>query len=148
IHLTLTFLVIACPGALVISAPVSIVAGIGNGAKKGILIKGGDKMEKLAKVNAMVFDKTGTLTRGKPEVTAMKAFGISVEKLLTITAETELASEHHLGHTIVKEAEKRGLQLANKPSKVEVLKGMGIKANVAGIDLYVGNKKGIIANDI
>ena len=148
IHLTLTFLVIACPGALVISAPVSIVAGIGNGAKKGILIKGGDKMEKLAKVNAMVFDKTGTLTKGKPEVTAIKTFGISEEELLTITAETEVASEHHLGHTIVKEAEKRGLQLANKPHNVEVLKGMGIKANVAGMDLYVGNRKGIIASDI
>lgn len=64
VHLALTFLVIACPGALVISAPVSIVAGIGNGAKNGILIKGGEVMENLSKLNAFVFDKTGTLTRG------------------------------------------------------------------------------------
>src|SRR5699024_6242768 len=62
IALTLTFLVIACPGALVISAPVSLVAGIGNGAKNGTLIKGGETMEKLAKIDAFVFDKTGTLT--------------------------------------------------------------------------------------
>ena len=63
VHLALTFLVIACPGALVISVPVSIVAGIGNGAKNGILIKGGDRMEDLAKVNTLVFDKTGKIGR-------------------------------------------------------------------------------------
>lgn len=76
-HLALTFLVIACPGALVISVPVSIVAGIGNGAKNGILIKGGDKMENLAQINTLVFDKTGTLTKGKPEVTDIKPYEIS-----------------------------------------------------------------------
>src|SRR5690606_26764032 len=93
VHLALTFLVIACPGALVVSVPVSIVAGIGNGAKNGILIKGGDKMENLAKVNTIVFDKTGTLTRGKPEVTDIKTFGISQRELLKLTAEVEITSE-------------------------------------------------------
>lgn len=86
VHLALTFLVIACPGALVISVPVSIVAGIGNGAKNGILIKGGEKIENLAKVNAIVFDKTGTLTKGKPEVTDIKSFGISENELLRLAA--------------------------------------------------------------
>lgn len=148
VHLSLTFLVIACPGALVISAPVSIVAGIGNGAKHGILIKGGDKMENLAKTKGMVFDKTGTLTQGKPTVTAIRSFGIDENELLTMTAEAEVASEHHLGRTIVKEAESRGLKLSHKPKNVEVLKGLGLKAMVNGINLLIGNKKSIVENKI
>ena len=143
VHLSLTFLVIACPGALVISAPVSIVAGIGNGAKNGILIKGGEIMEALAKVNAMVFDKTGTLTRGKPAVTAVKTYGISEDNLLLMAAEAEVVSEHHLGRTIVIEAEKRGLHLIHQPTEVEILKGRGIKVNLNGKELYLGNRKGL-----
>lgn len=142
VHLALTFLVIACPGALVISVPVSIVAGIGNGAKNGVLIKGGDKMENLAKVNAIVFDKTGTLTKGNPEVTAIKAFGISEEELLKLTAEVEVASEHHLGKAIVKKAKKNGLDLQNKPSDVEIMKGHGLRATLASKQIYIGNRSG------
>lgn len=93
IELTLTFLVIACPGALVISAPVSIVAGIGNGAVKGILIKGGDVMEKLAKIDVFVFDKTGTLTKGQPEVTAIQTYGMNEITFLTMVAEAEIISQ-------------------------------------------------------
>src|SRR5699024_3997842 len=74
IELSLTFLVIACPGALVISAPVSLVSGIGNGARRGALLKGGEVIENLAKIDIIVFDKTGTLTQGKPSVTDVKAF--------------------------------------------------------------------------
>ena len=74
LHLSITFLVVACPGALVIGAPVSNVAGIGNGARNGVLIKGGEVMDSLSKVDVMVFDKTGTLTKGKPEVTDIKTF--------------------------------------------------------------------------
>ncbi len=140
--LALTFLVIACPGALVISVPVSIVAGIGNGAKNGILIKGGDKMENLAKVNALVFDKTGTLTKGKPEVTDIKAFGMPEEELLKLTAEVEVSSEHHLGKTIVKKAEEKGLGLVHKPSDVEIIKGHGLRAILDEDSVYVGNISG------
>ena len=68
IRLAITMLVISCPGALVIATPVSFVAGIGNGAKKGILFKGGDSIERLAKGNIIFFDKTGTLTEGKPKL--------------------------------------------------------------------------------
>ena len=148
VHLSLTFLVIACPGALVISAPVSIVAGIGNGARNGILIKGGEVMENLAKLNAVVFDKTGTLTKGKPEITAIKGFGISESELLLMAAEAEVVSEHHLGRTIVKEAERIGLKLVNKPTDVNVLKGRGIEVNLNGNQLYIGNRKGLIDNNL
>ena len=148
VHLALTFLVIACPGALVISAPVSIVAGIGNGAKNGILIKGGEVMENLSKLNAFVFDKTGTLTRGRPEVTAIKSSGVSEDKLLTMAAEAELISEHHLGKAIVKEAARAGLELVNTPTDVNVLKGRGIKVNLNGDSLYIGNRKGLSENEI
>lgn len=142
VHLALTFLVIACPGALVISVPVSIVAGIGNGAKNGILIKGGDRMEDLAKVNTLVFDKTGTLTKGQPEVTDIKAYGISTDELLQLTAEVEVTSEHHLGKTIVKKAEEKGLKLVHNPSDVEIMKGHGLRAMLNGQQIYVGNKSG------
>ncbi|HUH27264.1 cation-translocating P-type ATPase [Gelidibacter sp.] len=148
VHLALTFLVIACPGALVISAPVSIVAGIGNAARNGILIKGGEVMENLAKLNAFVFDKTGTLTKGKPEVTAIKGFGIPEEDLLLMAAEAEVISEHHLGRAIVKEAERTGLTLQNKPTEVKVLKGRGIEVHLNGKALYIGNRKGVSENGI
>lgn len=148
VHLSLTFLVIACPGALVISAPVSIVAGIGNAARNGILIKGGEVMENLAKLNAIVLDKTGTLTKGKPEVTAIKGFGIGEKELLLMAAEAEVISEHHLGRAIVKEAEKEGLKLLNQPTDVNVLKGRGIEVNLGGKPLYIGNRKGLFQNEI
>lgn len=148
VHLALTFLVIACPGALVISAPVSIVAGIGNAARNGILIKGGEVMENLAKINAVIFDKTGTLTNGKPTVTALKGFGISEEDLLLMAAEAEVISEHHLGRAIVQQAEKKGLKLMRQPEEVQVLKGRGIKVELDGKSLYLGNKKGLVQNDI
>lgn len=148
IHLALTFLVIACPGALVISAPVSIVAGIGNAARNGILIKGGEVMENLSKINAVVFDKTGTLTNGKPSVTNIKGFGVNEDDLLLMSAEAEIISEHHLGRAIVEEAKKRGLELTNQPTDVQVLKGRGIKVKLNGNSLYLGNRQGLTQNNI
>ncbi len=141
IEFTLTFLVIACPGALVISAPVSIVAGIGNGAINGVLIKGGETIENLAKINTVVFDKTGTLTQGQPTVTDIKAFAMNEEKLLQMVAEAETISEHHLGQTIVQEAKQRNLTLINKPDQAEIIKGNGIQALISGRQLVVGNRK-------
>ncbi|WP_318617795.1 cation-translocating P-type ATPase [Sporosarcina sp. YIM B06819] len=141
IEMTLTFLVIACPGALVISAPVSIVAGIGNGARNGVLIKGGDIMEKLAKIDTVVFDKTGTLTRGRPEVTDIHSFAGDPDHLLRLVAEAEMISEHHLGQTIVKEAKKRNLSIVNEPQNAKVIKGNGIRARIDGKLLAIGNRK-------
>lgn len=147
-HLALTFLVIACPGALVISVPVSIVAGIGNGAKNGILFKGGDKMENLAKVDAVVFDKTGTLTQGKPMVTDIKTFGMGIEGVLKLAAEVEMASEHPLGKAIVEEAGELGLELDRKPSEVEILKGHGMRAKLESGQVYIGNLSGATKSEL
>lgn len=130
IELTLTFLVIACPGALVISAPVSLVAGIGTGAKNGILIKGGEVMENYARIDVFVFDKTGTLTKGKPKVINIKAFDTEENDLLKIAAEVEIISEHHLGRTIVKEAKDRGIVLTNEPKNFTIKKGYGLIASL------------------
>lgn len=141
LHIAITFLVIACPGALVIGAPVSNVAGIGNGAKNGVLIKGGEIMDVMSKVDTIVFDKTGTLTKGKPEVTDVKTFINEEEnELLRMIAQAELISEHHLGKTIVKEAEQRGLEFGEAPEG-EVMKGNGLRAEVDGRELFIGNRK-------
>lgn len=150
LHLAITFLVIACPGALVIGAPVSNVAGIGNGAKNGVLIKGGEIMDKFSKVDTLVFDKTGTLTKGKPEVTDIHTFNQSnPEKILELVAKAETISEHHLGQTIVKEAESRGVNLADlELTEGEVIKGNGITAVVNGQRVVAGNRKLMKAEDI
>ncbi|MET3574504.1 cation-translocating P-type ATPase [Bhargavaea ullalensis] len=142
IELTLTFLVIACPGALVISAPVSVVAGIGNGARHGVLFKGGESVEKLAKIDTVVFDKTGTLTKGRPEVSAIDVFGrFDAEELLKLVAAAETASEHHLGRTIVEEAKRSGLAQLERPEQVEIVKGHGLTAVVGGTNLVVGTRR-------
>ncbi|MHB8963262.1 MAG: heavy metal translocating P-type ATPase [Saccharofermentanales bacterium] len=142
LHIAITFLVVACPGALVIGAPVSYVAGIGNGARNGVLIKGGEVMDKLSKVNTLIFDKTGTLTKGRPEVTDIRIFGdFSENELLRLVAEAETISEHHLGRTIVKEALRRNIALAGEQFSGEVIKGSGVRADVEGHALLVGNRK-------
>lgn len=141
VELALTFLVIACPGALVISAPVSMVAGIGNGARNGVLVKGGEIMEKLSRIDLVVFDKTGTLTKGKPAVTEVKSWGMDEATLLRLVADAEKVSEHHLGQTIVAEAKKRELSLNEEPQNVEIIKGGGMVATVAGQHLAIGNRK-------
>src|SRR5699024_4041928 len=130
-HIAITFLVIACPGALVIGVPVSTVSGIGNGAKNGVLIKGGEVMDNFSKVDMGVFDKTGPLKKGKPTVTDFKVFDDNPkETLFTLVANAERFSEHHLGKTIVQEAEKKALDLTYEVIDSEMIKGQGIKATV------------------
>lgn len=150
LHLAITFLVIACPGALVIGAPVSNVAGIGNGAKNGVLIKGGEVIESFAKVDTLVFDKTGTLTKGKPEVTDIYTFGqYKEDHLLGIIAKAETVSEHHLGQTIVKDALAKGYNLNNYIlTTSETMKGQGIIAVVDGYPIVAGNRKLMLAKGI
>lgn len=149
IELTLTLLVISCPGALVISAPVSIVAGIGNGAKNGILIKGGEHLERTAKIKIIAFDKTGTLTIGKPKVTAVKTFGIDEQELLYLAAKAESKSEHHLGKAIVDEAIKQGYSNSQTDDgEFETVMGMGIRAIIEQQSILIGNRKLLVDQGI
>lgn len=136
--LGLTFLVIACPGALVIATPVAIVAGIGNGAKRGAILKGGDAVERLAGVDTMVLDKTGTLTEGRPVVTQVRAVQGTEEELLAAAASLELASEHPLARALVTAAREQGLDL-HGPDQVEVLRGVGLTGVVGGRRVGVGS---------
>lgn len=146
--LALTLLVIACPGALVISAPVSIVAGIGNGAKHGVLIKGGEIMEKLGTVKAVAFDKTGTLTAGKPSVTRVEPVGMSEDELLRIAAVGESYSEHPLGKAIISAATKKLGPISEPPEDAEILGGHGLRFNLDGTTYFIGNRKLFTDNGI
>lgn len=136
--LGLTFLVIACPGALVIATPVAIVAGIGNRAKRGAILKGGDAVERLAGVDTMVLDKTGTLTEGRPVVTQVRAVQGTEEELLAVAASLELASEHPLARALVAAAREQDLDL-HGPDQVEVLRGVGLTGVVGGRRVGVGS---------
>ncbi|MGI6344933.1 MAG: heavy metal translocating P-type ATPase [Bacillota bacterium] len=139
--LALTLLVIACPGALVISAPVSIVAGIGNGAKNGVLIKGGEIMEKLGTVRVIAFDKTGTLTVGKPSVTRVHAYGLDDAELLRIAAIGESYSEHPLARAIVSAAQDSLGQLNEAPEQAEIITGQGLAFRYQGEEYLIGNRR-------
>ncbi|PQZ92345.1 copper-translocating P-type ATPase [Arthrobacter sp. MYb227] len=142
IEFALTFLVIACPGALVISTPVSMVAGLGNGARHGVLLKGGDALERLSKIDTLVFDKTGTLTEGKPRLTEVKTVnGNDEHQILAMAAILETASEHPLGRTIVQGAQDAGIDIESKPHDVQVIKGGGIGGTVKGQHVVVGTRR-------
>lgn len=148
IELALTLLVIACPGALVISTPVSIVAGIGNAAKKGILIKGGDIIEKLGSVKVVAFDKTGTLTVGLPEVTNIKAVDIGEEELLSLAASAEIYSEHPLAKAVLKKASFVNVNKIAPPNESIIITGQGIKAKIGSKIVLVGNRKLMLKNNV
>ena len=148
LHLSITFLVIACPGALVIGAPVSNVAAIGNGAKNGSLIKGGEIIEKLSKVDTLVFDKTGTLTKGRPEVTDFKVYSGDETELLGLIGKLETASEHHLGRAIVEYAEKRTDLNLYKMKDASGVKGRGINGNINDLNIIAGNRNMMLENNI
>lgn len=141
IRLALTLLVIACPGALVISTPVSIVAGIGNGAKHGVLIKGGEIMEKLGTMKVLAFDKTGTLTIGKPTVTKIKTYDIDEKDLLRITAIGESYSEHPLGKAIINRAVSDLGPINDVPEDAEIITGQGLKVVIEGETYLMGNRR-------
>lgn len=146
--MSLTLLVIACPGALVISTPVSIVAGIGNGAKHGVLVKGGEIMEKLGTVKVVAFDKTGSLTIGKPVVTRIKTFGPDENELLRIAAIGESYSEHPLGKAIISKATENLGSISDTPQDAEIITGQGLKFKLNGETYYIGNRKLFEANGI
>lgn len=133
------FLVVACPCALVMSIPIAFFGGIGIAAKRGILVKGGNFLEALAKADTFVFDKTGTLTTGEFEVRDVKTFGLQVSKLLEIAAHVESYSNHPISLSL-QEAYGKELQ-KDRVKNVKELPGYGIYATFDGDDVYLGNAK-------
>ena len=135
-------LVIACPCALGLATPTSIMVGTGRGAEKGILIKGGEHLEKAHRLNAIVLDKTGTITRGEPDVTDIVTVnnGYKDDELLTLAASVEKSSEHPLGLAIVEHAKKKGIDLL-EAGDFNAIPGYGIEASVQDKRLYIGNRK-------
>jgi len=133
-------LIIACPCALGIATPAAIMVGTGKGAENGLLIKGGEYLEKAHKVRTVVFDKTGTLTRGAPSVTHIVPLGpLTEEDILTLAASAEKGSEHPLGAAIVRAAAERGLGLED-PREFEAIPGRGIRAKAGGRSILLGNR--------
>ena len=139
--LALTLLVIACPGALVISIPVSIVAGIGRGAKDGILIKGGEFLETSAKIDAVALDKTGTLTEGRPRLTDVVALrpDVTEDEVLLLAARAEAGSEHPLARPVLEAAAERGTPVTGLPELTDPVPGRGVVATLDGRRVAVGN---------
>ena len=144
-----TVLVVFCPCALVLATPTAIMAAIGQATKHGVIIKSGEALEKMGKVNTIAFDKTGTLTYGKLEVSDIISFdkSISESKLLTLTASAEAKSEHPLGKAIVAYAKEKGMALKDSCS-FQMQSGKGICAEVSGRKLYLGNEKYILQSGI
>ena len=141
VHTALTFLVISCPCALVLSVPLAFFSGIGAGSKKGILFKGGISLEQLHNVKAVVMDKTGTITEGNFVVQEAVSVGsLSPDELLTLAAGCEQISTHPIATSIVTAAQEKGLSLV-KPAKLEEIAGHGISAETARGTLLVGNRK-------
>jgi Cd2+/Zn2+-exporting ATPase len=139
IYTALTFLVISCPCALVLSVPLAFFAGIGTGSRKGILFKGGLSLEALSDVKAVVMDKTGTLTHGTFTVTGLEpADGVSQQELLTLTACCEQTSTHPIASSILALAKERGCVLS-QPEDVHEAAGHGIAAKLGDSHLLCGN---------
>ena len=133
----LTLLVIACPCALVISTPVSVVSAITSAARHGVLIKGGASLERMAEVKVLAFDKTGTLTHGRAEVTDVESFGGWEEsEVLSIAAAVEARSEHPIARAIVRAAGE-GAE-GREVSEFESFPGQGARARVDGMVYAVG----------
>jgi Cd2+/Zn2+-exporting ATPase len=137
----MTWLVVASPCALVISTPASILSAIANGARRGILFKGGVHLEQTATLKVLAFDKTGTLTTGSPTLTTIRPFtGVGADELLRLAAATEARSEHPLASAILRAAEQRGLGL---PAALDfqATPGQGVEACVEDMAVWIGNER-------
>jgi len=139
IYRALTFLVISCPCALVISIPLTFFAGIGGASHEGILIKGSNYLETLSKVQTIVFDKTGTLTHGVFQVSAIHHSKIEEEKLLEFAALAECSSSHPISKSLQKAYAKEIDR--NRVTDIEEISGHGVKAKIDGHTVAVGNLK-------
>jgi len=133
--------IVACPCALGIATPAAIMVGTGKGAENGILIKGGEYLEKTRKLQAVLFDKTGTLTKGKPSVTDIVCFGgFREEEVLKLAAIAEKGSEHPLGEAILEKAKEERLKV-DDPESFEAVPGLGVKATHRSRVILLGNRR-------
>ena len=136
VELAITILVLGCPGALVIGVPVSNVAGIGNGARNGVLLKGSEVIRDFSRLDTMVFDKTGTLTVGNPSVSESVYYGDNIQEAMGYLASVERESDHPLAKAVLEEI---GETAFSPVENTEVIKGGGIIAKVNGHRIAVGN---------
>ncbi len=136
-----TILVVFCPCALVLATPTAIMAAIGNATKHGFLVREGDALERLAKVDVVAFDKTGTLTYGTPKVVCAESFtdAYTDETLFRFAASAEQLSEHPLGKAIGRSYKETGLPATNAPADFQMIPGRGVRANVEGHVILAGS---------
>lgn len=140
IFTVIAVLIIACPCALGLATPMSIMMGTGRGAKDGVLVKNAQALETLEKANVLVMDKTGTLTEGKPRLMEIKADGMSEQELLMLAASLEYGSEHPLAGSILQAAKERNIVLQSAKD-FNAITGMGIKGTIDGRQVLLGNTK-------
>ena len=137
----ISVLVIACPCALGLATPTSIMVGTGKGAEKGILIKSGEALETVYKIKTVVLDKTGTITKGKPMLTDLKVYGnYNENEILKLAASAENKSEHPLAEAIVNKSEEKNIEF-EKCGKFRAMPGYGIRAEIDGKEIQIGNRK-------
>jgi len=135
-------LVVACPCALGLATPTAIMVGTGKGAEQGILIRGGESLERIHAVRAVLLDKTGTITKGKPELTDVVTVGDKqADDMLRLAASAEQGSEHPLASAIVEGAKARGLTLGASPRHFAAIPGRGLEATVEGRGVLVGTRR-------
>ncbi|GJM15449.1 MAG: copper-translocating P-type ATPase [Thermodesulfobacteriota bacterium] len=138
---TVAVLIIACPCALGLATPISVMVGVGKAAEYGVLIRKGDALQKAGQLTTVVLDKTGTITEGKPVVTALETSeGSSEEELLTIAASVEVNSEHPLAEAVVEASKEKGLELSSIES-FEAISGHGVRALYGQKEVLLGNSK-------
>lgn len=141
-------LVIACPCSLGLATPTSVMVGTGKGAENGVLIKGGEHLERAHKINAIVLDKTGTITKGEPEVTDVISEGdLTPEEILMYAAIAEKNSEHPLGEAIVNKARQKEINITDAED-FKAIPGHGIYAKILEKDIYLGNRRLIKSKNI
>ncbi|WMI70301.1 heavy metal translocating P-type ATPase [Mangrovimonas sp. YM274] len=136
-------LIIACPCALGLATPMSVMVGVGKGAQNGVLIKNAEALETMGKVNTIIVDKTGTITEGKPTVEKIGAFdkeNVTAEKVMKLAASLNSNSGHPLAEAIVKYAKEKNIKVL-QAGKFESLTGKGVSGVVDGLEVFLGNKK-------